>query len=328
MVSKAPKAESLEAKFKLMTDLPYDKRVKRKHVLVYGFILDWYHSKYGNALASVRHIVATIKERDTTGEGLYTGDVHSALTDLVSWKYLEQIKGSGRKASRYIPVWPASRVLETPNTKTEDHSVRETPNICVREIANTTTFSVLETPNKDPLTVTRLQTGLQNREIEPSARSAPHAPVLKEAGAAVPVGGFEELWRAYGFRRDKAAAKQAYESLDPDACLHAAIVESAKSWGEAWEAQCKADAPRRTLAKWLKNECFDEDPPKAYQKKKARAANDNRLISYRRDAFGITVLRQGCAPEKITDHLQIEVVESEADGIGIKSDDGVFVLVR
>lgn len=327
MVSKAPKAESLEAKFKLMTDLPYDKRVKRKHVLVYGFILDWYHSKYGNALASVRHIVAIIKERDPTGEGLYTGDVHSALTDLVSWKYLEQIKGSGRKASRYIPVWPTPSVLETPNAKTDDHSVRETPNICVREITNTKAISVLETPNKDPLTVTRLQTGLQNREIAPSARSAPHAATLVEGGAAVPAGGFEELWQAYGYRRDKAAAKQAYKALKPDADLHTAIVESAKSWGEAWEAQGKVDAPRRTLAKWLTSECYDEDPPRGYRPKR-KAANDNRLISYRRDEFGITVLRQGCAPAKITDQLQIQYLESEAARLGGVSDDGVFVMVR
>ncbi|OKP79288.1 hypothetical protein BTE77_08265 [Ensifer adhaerens] len=79
-----PKPESLEAKFKMMTLLPYDKRAKRKHCLVFDFICDWFHSDYGNALASVRHIVAAIKERDPAGIGLYTGDVHSALADLVS----------------------------------------------------------------------------------------------------------------------------------------------------------------------------------------------------------------------------------------------------
>jgi hypothetical protein len=100
-----PKPESLEAKFRLMTVLPYDKRAKRKHILVYGFILDWFHSKYGDALASVRHIVANLKDRDPFEAGLYTGDVHSALTDLVAWGYLAQEKGSGRRASRYVPVW-------------------------------------------------------------------------------------------------------------------------------------------------------------------------------------------------------------------------------
>lgn len=328
MVSKTPKAESLEAKFKLMTDLPYDRRVKRKHVLVYGFILDWYHSKYGNALASVRHIVATIKERDPSGEGLFMGDVHTALTDLVSWGYLEQLKGSGRNASRYTPVWPSSSVLEITNAKHADISVRETPNIRVLETPNTTAFSVLETPNEDPLTVTRLQTGLQKREIEPSARSAPHAPVLKEAGAAVPVGGFHELWLAYGYRRNKAAAKQAYETLNADKVLHADIIDAAHAWREAWEVQGKSDAPRKTLAGWIAAECYDEEPPKAYQKQKRKAANDNRLVSYRRDTFGITVLRQGCAPTKVTDHLQIQNVESEAADLGVKSDDGVFVMVR
>ncbi|MGO6696179.1 hypothetical protein ACCS54_31285 [Rhizobium johnstonii] len=43
---KSAKPESLEAKFKLMTILPFDRRAKRKHILVYGFILDWYHDKF------------------------------------------------------------------------------------------------------------------------------------------------------------------------------------------------------------------------------------------------------------------------------------------
>ncbi len=58
------KPESLEAKFKLMCRLPYDQRVKRRHMLVFGFILDWYHSHYGNALASTRHIHRELEARD------------------------------------------------------------------------------------------------------------------------------------------------------------------------------------------------------------------------------------------------------------------------
>jgi hypothetical protein len=117
-----------------MTVLPYDKRAKRKHILVYGFILDWFHSKYGDALASVRHIVANLKDRDPFEAGLYTGDVHSALTDLVAWGYLAQEKGSGRRASRYVPVWEKARsVHKTPNATDEHLSVRENQNTCVRE---------------------------------------------------------------------------------------------------------------------------------------------------------------------------------------------------
>src|SRR5690348_12620063 len=92
------KPESLEAKFKLMCRLPHDSRVKRRHMLVFGFILDWYHSGYGNALASVRHIDAHLKARDPAGVGLYTGQIHGALTHLVAWGYLDRIEDRGRRA--------------------------------------------------------------------------------------------------------------------------------------------------------------------------------------------------------------------------------------
>jgi len=112
--------DSLETKFKLMTLLPFDKRAGHKLILVYGFILDWHHSKYGDALVSVRHIVAHLKERDPFGAGISVSHVHSALPDLVSWGYLTVTPGSGKRAARYVPVWahgssvyPASEVYES-----------------------------------------------------------------------------------------------------------------------------------------------------------------------------------------------------------------------
>jgi hypothetical protein len=97
--------ESLSLKFLLATRIDFDKRIGRKHRLVYCFLLDYYHSKYGDALASVRHIAACLQERDPFEKGLYIGDIHGALTDLVEWGYVTQEKGSGRRASRYTPVW-------------------------------------------------------------------------------------------------------------------------------------------------------------------------------------------------------------------------------
>lgn len=138
---------------RLMTMLPFDKRLKRKHWAVYGFMLDWYHRKYGNALASVRHIVAILKERDPDGVGFFVGDVHSALTDLVAWGYLEQEKGTGRRASRYIPTWSKfDSVRETPNTTEIDLAFGESQNTDVRETPNATGDSVRGTPNEDPST--------------------------------------------------------------------------------------------------------------------------------------------------------------------------------
>ncbi|MFD1329719.1 hypothetical protein [Mycoplana ramosa] len=172
--------DSLENKFRLATIAPLDRRMKRKHLAVYGFILDWYHRKYGDALASVRHIVATLKERDPDGIGLYTGDVHSALKDLVSWGYLTQEKGSGRRASRYVPDWAHGRsVHKTPNTTESEISVLENQNTSVRGIPNATADSVHKTQNQDPSTVTRsLDPGTRKDGYDCAPPSAPPVPGL------------------------------------------------------------------------------------------------------------------------------------------------------
>ncbi|MFK4260025.1 hypothetical protein [Agrobacterium tumefaciens] len=261
--------DSLENKFRLATIAPLDRRMKRKHLAVYGFLLDWYHRKYGDALASVRHIVAKLKERDPFGIGLYQGDVHSALKDLIDWGYITVEKGTGRRASRYVPVWVhGSYVRETPNTTDDEISVRENQNTSVREIRYTTGDSVRETPNEDPLTVTRLQDGVTVKEGLDCAPASPPPTVGLEATAA---GGaqdvFEELWKAYGYRQKKADAKAAYLLASRDADTHRKMVEAAEAWFASWSAQGNPDAPRFTLAKWIEREEYECDPPRAFSKK-------------------------------------------------------------
>lgn len=266
---KAPAPESLEAKFKLLAALPYDPRVRRKHMLVYGFILDWYHSKYGDALASVRHIARTLQERDPAGKGLYSGDIHGALSDLVAWDYLHQEKGSGRRASRYVPNWAlACSVRENPNTTEADRSVRESPNASVRETPNANAVCVRESPNEDPSTRTRSTdqgTRVDGPEGPGGGGGAAPASGLSAGPGDAPPEGFEELWRAYGVRKQKADARRAYEKLAPGPELHAQMVEAARAWREAWEAQGKPDAPRKALKGWIEQELYDCDPPTAYK---------------------------------------------------------------
>lgn len=255
--SRTAKPESLEAKFMLMTRLPYDRRIKRKHSVVFGFILDWYHSRYGDALASVRHIVATLKERDPFGVGLYVGDVHAALSDLVAWGYLEQVKGAGRRASRYVPNWDlVCSVHKSPNTTDDDRSVLVSPNAGVLVFPNTTGDSVRDFPNEDPSTLIRSQdpdTGKD--ELDCATPTAPPAAGLSAAAAVMAQGGFEELYRTYDVRKEKAAAKRAYEKLAPDTDLHAAMVVAAEAWRVAGGA-----VERMHLARWIREERYDEDP--------------------------------------------------------------------
>lgn len=243
-----PKPESLEAKFKLATNLPYDRRAKRKHCLVYGFVLDWYYSKYGDALASVRTVAETIKERDPAGRGLYAGDVHEALTDLVAWGYLARTeKGSGRRASRYVPVWDSvCSVRENANAS----SVRENANTSVRENTNATADSVRDFMNEDPSTLTRSQDpGTGKNDID----CAPPADGLAATASAQE--GFDDLYAVYGVKKDKAAARRAYDKLEPSPALHTRMIDAAKAWSAA-----AGGIERMHLSRWIREERYDEDP--------------------------------------------------------------------
>ncbi|MBP2560358.1 hypothetical protein J2857_003127 [Neorhizobium galegae] len=260
---KSPKPESLEAKFRLMTILPYDKRAKRKHILVFGFILDWYHSKYGDALASVRHVVATVKERDPFGVGLFTGDVHAALTDLVAWGYLTQEKGAGRRASRYIPVWEkAHSVQKSPNATVDSSSVRENPNTCVLENPNATADSIQKTPNEDPSTGPGHRTGshvVGNEFSEPA--TPPLSAGLTATVAGSPEGegdGFPEFWkvwpRKHGIKKARAEWKKILTDVD-------IIIEVAGDWAAHYKEHGVDKKWIPEPANWLKGERWLEDLP-------------------------------------------------------------------
>ncbi|WP_105419210.1 hypothetical protein [Neorhizobium sp. T25_27] len=261
--TKSPKPESLEAKFRLMTILPYDKRAKRKHILVFGFILDWYHTKYGDALASVRHVVATVKERDPFGVGLFTGDVHAALNDLVAWGYLTQEKGAGRRASRYVPVWEKARsVQKTPNATEDNSSVRENLNTCVRENQNATADSIQKTPNEDPLTGPGLRTGshvVGNEFSEPA--TPPLSAGLTATVAGSPEGegdGFSEFWKVWPRKHGIKKARAEWEKILTDVDI---IIEVAGDWAAHYK---KHGVDKKWIpepANWLKGERWQEDLP-------------------------------------------------------------------
>ncbi|NKM55791.1 hypothetical protein GFL21_14840 [Rhizobium anhuiense] len=262
MTGKKQKAETLEVKFKLMRLVPYDKRMKRKHILVYGFILDWFHDDYGNALASARHVLAELKERDPFGQGLYMGDVHSALTDLVAWDYLIQEKGSGRKASRYVPVWSKfDSVHKTPNATDDGISVLDSPNASVRETPNATADSVRRILNEDPFTVPGLQTrGHVDGNMFDAAPVAPPADGL-EATAAGPASGdgFNDFWKAWPRKHGKKKAEAIWKKIDAE--LRPTIVEAATAWAEHYKHH---DVEKKWIpepANWLAGERWDEDLP-------------------------------------------------------------------
>lgn len=255
--------DSLENKFRLATIAPLDRRMKRKHLAVYGFILDWYHRKYGDALASVRHIVATLKERDPDGIGLYTGDVHSALRDLVDWGYLTQEKGSGRRASRYVPDWAHGRsVHKTPNTTEDEVSVRGNQNTIVRENQNTTVDSVRELQNEDPFTGPGLQTEVRvSGNMFEAAPTAPPAVGLAATAAEPASGkgdGFSEFWAAWPRKHGKKKAQAEWKKIIHDVDI---IIEAARIWADHYALHGVEKKWIPEPANWLKAERWDEDLP-------------------------------------------------------------------
>ncbi|MBV2183843.1 MAG: hypothetical protein KUL88_04775 [Rhizobium sp.] len=257
---KLPKPESLEAKFLLLAALPYDPRAKRKHSLVFGFILDWFHSTYGNALASVRHVVATLKERDPSGRGLYSGDVHSALSDLVAWGYLHQVKGSGRQASRYIPAWDLVCVRKTPNATDDVPSVRENANADVRENANANGLSVHENPNEDPLTGPGHRTG--SHVVGSTFEAAPPAPPadgLKATAAETASGdGFSEFWKVWPRKHGIKKARAEWRKILCDVDI---VIEVAGDWAAHYEKHGTEKKWIPEPANWLAGERWLEDLP-------------------------------------------------------------------
>jgi len=110
---------------------------------------------------------------------------------------------------------------------------------------------------------------IQIDRMDCAAPSAPDAAALSGAspGTAQENGEptFEALWRAYGHNRAKKEARAAWNAL-PAEVDRAAIIDAAIAWQESWAAQGKPDAPRFTLARWLRDERFDEDAPRGFQK--------------------------------------------------------------
>lgn len=120
---------------------------------------------------------------------------------------------------------------------------------------------------ESPPTVAPLQGGLQ---IEGTTCPAPATDGLTATVGGAGEDKFETLWRAYGYRREKAKAKAEFGKLDPTPEGMALLIASATAWRAAWAAQGKPDAPRKHLHVWLRDECWDEEPPTAYKAKKRK----------------------------------------------------------
>jgi hypothetical protein len=282
------------AQFRMAQLIDYDRRLTDPARTVYRFLIGWYmHAKHGDALASVRHIVTTMRGRAPDGaRHLSRSAVQRAIILLIECGWLVRTHvGKGRGGSRYVPVL---NVLELASQGTlpdaEGRSVpdhRDTTEISVASHSTGTALShstgtlgaiASQITGTKTLLLDPSTDGATEREIDPAAPTAPDAAGLAPASPVTAVEDadakptFESLWRTYGpeKRGGKPEARAAWKALPPE-IDRAAVIASAAAWRESWVAQNNPKAGRYTLVKWLSGERYEQDAPTGYQpKEKAR----------------------------------------------------------
>lgn len=266
-----PKPETLEAKFKLMTVLPFDARIRRRHMVVFGFVVDWFHSKYGDALASVRHVAEMLKERDPSGAGLSTSYVHNSLSELVAWGYLRCEAGIGKRASRYVPNWDLVCTVRSVHPVVDATSVHNGVDTDVHPGVDTNRSSVHPVLNEDPST----GPGYQTRElVEWDVFDAPASPPppggLGATGAGGASGdGFTSFWLIWPRKHGKKKAEAEWKKLDPEQQVRAA--DEAARWASHYRHNATPMKYVAEPANWLRDERFDEDLPLVHADRKGAA---------------------------------------------------------
>jgi hypothetical protein len=264
------------AQFRMSQLVDYDLRLTDPARTVYRFLIGWYMRSNGDALASVRHIVAIMRARAPDGaRHLSRSAVQRAIVLLIDAGWLVRTHvGKGRGASRFVPVL---NVLELATQGTlpsaEKNSVppyRDTNDGSVAshstgtDVSHSTgTLEALASHSSGTKTLlpdprTDAETGKEDNDCAPPADGLSATAVAQE--------GFDELYVTYGVKKDKTAARHAYEKLAPDAGLHARMVEAASAWRQA-----AGGIERMHLARWIREERYDEDP-KGERKAKAKAS--------------------------------------------------------
>lgn len=245
-----------------------DRRTTGRHMKAGWVIINSYWQKHGNGRASLRYI-----QRAT---GLGRPAAVKACRELDEWGHVTRMPGSGTRPSEYVPRWvtTASGVQMT-TTNDDDLSGVQMDTTMVSESTPLDGASGVQMDTESYLRIPAYRPAIQKVDDDcglatPGAAGlAPASPATpQDEGAATqpdtkPT--FEVLWRAYAHAKGKREAREAWKALPADINL-AAVIEAAVAWQASWAAQGKPDAPRFTLARWLKDERYDEDAPRGFQK--------------------------------------------------------------
>ncbi|MFG1396143.1 hypothetical protein [Roseixanthobacter pseudopolyaromaticivorans] len=232
----------------------FDARLTDPARVVYRFLIDWYMDAYGDALASVRHIVTVMRDRAPDGaRHLSRSAVQRAVILLIETGWVvRQYTGKGRAASRYVPVFnvlelatkgqfPTAILDSVPETRDTNDDPDSVPvewdsRVPVERDAKADSVPV-EWDEDIPTRRTYKRCG---RVVGVSSSAA------DGAGAAAPEGGFDRLLAAYDRQgEDVAVARRAFEQRAPDDAEVEIMVDAAASWKRT------ARGGRMSLARWL-----------------------------------------------------------------------------
>jgi hypothetical protein len=234
-------------------------------------IIDNYRKDRGNSRASLRYL-----EKAT---GARRPNVIASLRRLVEKGPISiAVPGGGTRPTAYnldfnsVAEKPSGIADDTANNRDPSGNAGDTSVVSQTIPLDGASGNAGDT--ESVLQVVGLQADLLDRMSDPAA---PPAPPLAGGLTAPAAGGtaadelsnakptFELLWRTYDFARGKREARSAWNAL-PAEVDRTAIIKAATAWQASWAAQGKPDAPRFTLARWLRDERYDEDAPRGFQK--------------------------------------------------------------
>ncbi|MET4272602.1 MULTISPECIES: hypothetical protein [unclassified Bradyrhizobium] len=248
-------------------------------------IIDRYYPKHGNGRASLRYL-----ERAT---GASRPNVIASVRRLAEQGAIVLVRqGQGTRPSEFSLnfEFPSSGIADdTTSTNEPSGSVSDTTGGIAHDTSSASSGTADDTESYllNPAYKAEIQ---KDRDGTRPPTAPPHGAGL----AATPAGGtaveelassqakptFELCYRTYDCLKGKKEARAAWDAL-PAEVDRAAVIRVAAAWQASWAAQGKPDAPRYALARWLKDERYDEDPPKGFQPKERpiRAAKVNSAIT-------------------------------------------------
>ncbi|MER9150809.1 hypothetical protein NKI30_19505 [Mesorhizobium opportunistum] len=239
--------------------IDFDDRLYENARIVYRFLISWYHEDFGDALMSMRHVSKVMRSRAPDGVKILSHSVvQRGIIALMEAGWVARTfkgRGKGKGASRYVPVLNVLDLAAQGKFPQPSHSggtvepshangtlVTHANGTVAAELSHANgTKTLLPDPRTDA------ETGNEDIDCPPPADGL--------AATAAGQGGFDELYSAYGVRKEYAAARVEYEKLAPDAALHAEMVKAARAWRTAG-----GGIERMHLARWIREGRYREDP--------------------------------------------------------------------